>query len=66
MPASSNKADLSVLLEACEEYMLTRATAERIIAEVTATVRDWQKVAQRIGIAKREQDMFLARFICEL
>ena len=63
--SSSNKADLSVLLEACEEYMLTRATAERIVAEVTTAVRDWQKVAQRIGIAKREQDMFSARFICE-
>ena len=64
--SSSNKADLSVLLDACEEYMLTRATAERIVAEVTAAVRDWQKVAQRIGIVKREQDMFSARFICEV
>ena len=64
--SSSNKADLSVLLAACEKYMLTRATAERIVAEVTATVRNWQKVAQRIGIAKREQDMFSARFICQL
>ena len=64
--SSSNKADLSVLLAACEEYMLTRATAERIVAEVTAAVRDWRTVAQRIGIAKREQDMFAGRFICEL
>ena len=64
--SSSNKADLSVLLDACEEYMLTRATAERIVAEVTAVVRDWRKVAQRIGITKREQDMFAARFICQL
>ena len=64
--SSSNKADLSVLLGACEEYMLTRATAERIVAEVTAAVGDWQKVAQRIGIVKREQDMFSARFICEV
>lgn len=63
--SSSNKADLSVLLEACEEYMLTRATAEQIIAEVTTAVRDWRMVAQRIGIAKREQDMFAARFICD-
>ena len=61
--SSSNKADLSVLLEVCEEYMLTRATAERIVAEVTAAVSDWQKVARRIGIAKREQDMFSTRFI---
>ena len=63
--SSSNKADLSVLLDACEEYMLTRATAERIVAEVTAAVRDWRMIAQRIGIAKREQDMFAARFICK-
>ena len=61
--SSSNKADLSVLLGACEEYMLTRATAERIVAEVTAAVSDWQKVARRIGIAKREQGMFSTRFI---
>ncbi len=63
--SSSNKADLSVLLEACEEYMLTKATAEQIIAEVTAAVRDWRMVAQQIGLAKREQDLFAARFICK-
>ena len=62
----SSKADLSVLLDACEEYMLTRTAAERIVAEVTAAVRDWRMVAQRIGIAKREQDMFAARFSCQL
>ena len=60
---SSNKADLSVLMEACEEYMLTKAAAEQIIAEVTAAVRDWRMTARRIGIAKREQEMFAARFI---
>ena len=37
----------------------------RIVAEVTAAVRDWQNVAQRIGIAKREQDMFSVRFACQ-
>ena len=63
---SSNKADLSVLLDACEEYMLTRTVAEQIVAAVTAAVRDWQKLAQRIGIAKRGQDLFAARFICQL
>ena len=63
---SSNKADLSVLLDACEEYMLTRTVAEQIVAAVTASVRDWQKLAQRIGIAKRGQDLFAARFICQL
>ena len=64
--SSSNKADLSVLLAACEDYMLTRTTAERIVAEVTAAVSDWRMIAQRIGIAKREQDMFAGRFICQM
>ncbi len=63
--SSSNKADLSVLSDACEEYMLTAKVAEQIIEEVTVAVRDWRMVAQRIGIAKREQDLFAARFICE-
>ena len=61
--ASSNRADLSVLLDACEAYMITRATAEQIVAEVTAAIRNWRMLAQRIGIAKREQDMFAARFL---
>lgn len=59
---SSCKADLSVLLEACEEYMLTRTVAEQIVSGVTAAVRDWRRVARRIGIVKREQDRFADRF----
>ncbi len=62
---SSNKADLSILLEACEEYMLTAKVAEQLIAEVTAAVRDWRIIAQRIGIAKQELDMFEDRFISQ-
>ena len=64
--SSSDRADLSVLLEACGEYMLTKAAAERIVSEVTAAVCHWRRVAQRIGIAKREQDRFASRFICRL
>lgn len=56
--ASSNKADLSILLAAHEDYMLERSTAESIISEVTQTVRDWRTLADRLGVAKREADIF--------
>ncbi len=55
---SSNKADLDILLEACEDYMLNRKIAERIIREVTDVVKDWRKLALRLGISPREMDIF--------
>lgn len=55
---SSNKADLNTLLDACEDYMLNQATATKIISEVIATVKNWKPLAIRLGIIKREMDMF--------
>lgn len=43
--STSNKAELSILLDACEGYMLNRKTAEKIISEVIEAVKDgenWQ------------------------
>lgn len=59
---TSNKADLHVLLDAYEEYMLNRSTAERIISEIAQTVKDWRMLANRLGIAKREADTFATVF----
>ena len=56
--ATSNKADLSILLDACEDYMLNRNTAEKIISEVIEVVKGWRELATRLGIPKREMDMF--------
>lgn len=55
----SNKANLSILLEACEEYMLNREVAERIISEVTVAVKGWRKIATHLNIPKREIEMFV-------
>ena len=55
---TSNKADLGILLDACEDYMLNHKTAEKIVAEVIEAVKGWQKLATRLGISKREVDMF--------
>ena len=38
--------------------MLTRETAEKIVSEVVVVVQSWQKLAIRLGISKRERDMF--------
>lgn len=56
--SSTNKADLSILLDSCEEYMLTTDVAERIINEVTAAVRDWRTSAHRLGIARQEISLY--------
>lgn len=55
--STSNKAELSILLDACEDYMLNPKTAEKIILEVVAATKGWRKLATRLGIAKK-------RWIC--
>ena len=56
--SSTNKADLNILLEAAEEYMIGKEEAARIIQEVTNTVKNWRKMAASLGIAKREMELF--------
>jgi serine/threonine-protein kinase HipA len=56
--STSNKADLSILRNAHEEYMLDSHAAEQIISEVTTAVKEWRALATKLGIAKREMDMF--------
>ena len=56
--STSNKAELSLLLDACEGYMLNRKTAEKILSEVIEAVKGWRELATRLGISKREMDVF--------
>lgn len=55
---SSNKSDLGILLDACEDYMLDAHEARRIITEVVDATREWRRLAVRLGASKREMDMF--------
>jgi serine/threonine-protein kinase HipA len=50
-----------MLLDACEEYMLTRATAERIMTEVRTAMASWRSLATGLGIASREADYFSSK-----
>lgn len=59
---STNQADLSILLEACENYMINKDTANKIIAEVITATKEWKILATKLGIANREMDMFGAIF----
>ena len=56
--SKTNKADLSILLNSCEEYMLTPEVAKSIIHEVAVAVKDWRTLANKLGIAKREISLF--------
>ena len=56
--SSTNKADLNLLFEASEEYMINKEEAGNIIQSVTAAVADWKNMAICEGIPKREIDLF--------
>lgn len=56
--STTNHADLSILLDSSEEYMIGRGEAEAIIEEVKAGVKHWKSIATRLGIAKREMDLY--------
>ena len=59
--SSTNKADLNILLDASEEYMIGKEEATKIIAEETNAVKDWRRVAAFLGIAKREMALLRNR-----
>lgn len=60
--SSSCDSNLHILLDACENYMLNKETATKIINEVVAAIDNWRQLAIRLGIAKREMENFSQRF----
>lgn len=56
--STTNRADLRVLLDSSEEYMIGKEEAGRIIDEVKSAVKHWKTLGSRLGIAKREMDAF--------
>ena len=56
--SKTNKSDLSILLDSCEEYMLSADVAQKIIAEVTEAVKSWRTLATKLGISKKEIHQF--------
>ena len=60
--ATTNSSDLQLLLASSEEYMIGKEEATHIIEEVKDGVSQWRSMATRIGIAKREMDLFAQVF----
>lgn len=56
--STTNRADLQVLLDSSEEYMIGKKDAQDIISEVKEGVKHWRSIASRLAIAKRETDVF--------
>ena len=59
---SSNKADIRVLLDPCESYMINKEEAEIIIQDVQAAVSKWENLAIQLQIPIRERNIFKDRF----
>lgn len=60
--SSSCESDLKILFDACEEYLINKETATKIINEVTNAMNGWKQLAISLGIAKREIDLFASKF----
>lgn len=59
--ASSNKADLNLLIDAAEDYMIKRSDAESIINEVVEAVKSWKDLAKSLRIPERDMALFSGR-----
>jgi serine/threonine-protein kinase HipA len=60
--SNTNEANLNILLDSCEEYMLDRKIAKVIINEVIEAVTNWKDIAVRLQISKTEIQLFSSRF----
>lgn len=56
--SNTNQADLNILLDSSDEYMIGRKEAETIIEEVKSGVRQWKYIANRLGITNREMAVY--------
>ena len=52
---TSNRADLTILREACGSYLLSDDVATTIINEVVSAVKGWESLAKRLGMGKQER-----------
>ncbi len=59
---STNKSDLSILLDSAEDYFINSTTAKKIIVEVISTVRESKIMAKNIGLSNRETNIFYECF----
>ena len=64
--SSTNEANLQILLDSSEEYMVSKEEARVIISDVIRNISEWRTIAADLGINRREIDMFRQVFSKEL
>lgn len=55
---STNVSNLSILFNSCQEYMINKRKAENIINQVVSAFKNWQNLANKLNVAKREIQLF--------
>ena len=60
--AYTTESNLDILLDSCDDYMVSSKVAGSIISEVKETMASWSKLATSIGLSLTEQNMFKERF----
>jgi serine/threonine-protein kinase HipA len=58
----SNSPDFDLAKSVGEFFRLSNVQMDSIIKEVTGSVKNWEKLADKIGISKKEQEMMQAAF----
>ncbi len=59
--STTNESNLQILLDSSEQYIINRNDAEKIIDEVVGSLQQWESLATRLGISKREIEMFQSK-----
>ncbi len=54
--------DVSIAMDACQDYGLNRAQADAVLKKVRGTVANWREVAGGLGIARAEQELMAGAF----
>ncbi len=54
--------DVSIAIDACRDYGLTRQQAEGVVKQVRSVVAEWRTHVTSLGIPKSEQELMAAAF----
>ena len=54
--------DISIAVDACQDYGLTRQEADGVITQVRSAVGEWRTHASAFGISRSDQDLMAAAF----
>ncbi len=59
----TDEADLDVLRNSADAYMLRQSQADKIIDEVLAAMKRWRQMARKLNLAPHDAELFSDRFI---